>query len=642
MQFRRSRVFGLCCAAAVATLGSLAAAGAEARVARIFQDNMVLQRNAQVPVWGWGSPGDDVHVSFAGQQVRGKADAAGYWKVLLEPMPASRQARGLTVRIGEAEIERKDVLVGEVWIAAGQSNMNHSGPDRDTGFYPPRVSPGARGERAQIRITRFGFGASLEPQPDIAPTPKDAPWQVLAEAPPPASVNLPICFARIVRDGVNVPVGIVHVAVSGTNQGAWMARETLEGFPGGKGKPNYYEELFAYRQQSLAKKGKTLKSWEDFDQAAKQWWQTQEGKWPGDMAICNFPTALYNTRIHPLAPFAVQGVIWHQGEGGPGGPYGERLVAMATQWRKLFGQHFAFVWGTLTRNTASSPDLTPKPAWFYRSSTNAGIRRALKLFGEDENVALVELYDVGDQDTHFLQKAEAGRRMGLAALTVAYGQRHIYRGPLATGVTIEGNKARVTFDSAGKGIVYKPSIDGISGVYVKDAKGPHRWGNATVVDQATIEISHPEIEAIAAVGYAVSENPHETLFNSEGLPASPFRHNMGRLPWSGHVKDDGLVRVQAEGKDKPRLNLAHVRADGYVFQLLPWRRAPGDAQATVSAYVGKAWNACVVETEGTELPAETNEEDGRQFVTFRAPVDGTWIIVAERGKAAPLRNIKRY
>ncbi len=144
----------------VLCIGSLAAG--EMRLAQIFQDNMVLQRDAPVPVWGWADPGTTVEVAFAGQKVGTEADTAGYWKVVFEPLAVSNEGRPLEVRIGDATIRRKNVVVSEVWLAAGQSNMNHSGPDQPTGLYPHHVSSTEAGG-PEVRITRFGNSASLEP-----------------------------------------------------------------------------------------------------------------------------------------------------------------------------------------------------------------------------------------------------------------------------------------------------------------------------------------------------------------------------------------------------------------------------------------------------------------------------------------------
>ncbi len=614
----------------------------EAKLAHIFQDNMVLQRDVPVPVWGWADPGTTVDVTFAGQQTQGTSDASGYWRVVLDPLAANDEGKPLAVRIGARAITRQNVVVGEVWLAAGQSNMNHSGPNQATGLYPHHVSP-AEADRPSIRITRFGAGASLEPQKDLNPVQRgQSPWTVLPCDEVVESLNIPTGFAIFLRDALDVPIGIIHIAVSGTNQGAWMRRETLESFPGQGEYANYYQQLFAYHDEGLSKKGQDIKSWDDFARAMDAWRANPKGRSPADMTIMNFPTTLYNTRIHPLAPLALRGVIWHQGEAGPGGPYGRRLVAMAQQWREHFGQDFYFIWGTLTRNTKATPPIEPQPTWFYRSATNAAIRKAVEYFGDDGRAAMVELYDVGDQETHFLQKAEASRRFGLAALTLAYGQDHIYSGPLKTDLTIDGGRAIVRFDRVGDGLIYRPSIDGISGVYVKGKDPAYRWATVEVTGADTIEVSHPEVSEITAVGYAVNDNPHETLFNSEGFPASPFKEKMERLPWSGHAGGTRLVALDDSSLTRPEISITHVRRGGYVFQLIGGRGGPQDAQATVRAYIPEEWTAYVVESRDASIETRAEISDDARFVTFTVPVDRAWIIVAEKGKVDEFRRINRY
>jgi sialate O-acetylesterase len=180
--------------ALVLCIGSLAAG--EARLAHVFQDNMVLQRDVPVPVWGWADPGATVDAAFAGQQAEAKSDTDGYWKVVLDPLAVSNEGRPLEVRVGAATITRKNVVVGEVCLAAGQSNMNHSGPDQATGLYPHHVSSAEAG-RPDVRITRFGAGASLEPQADINPIERgQSPWTVLPSDAVIESLNIPAGFAR--------------------------------------------------------------------------------------------------------------------------------------------------------------------------------------------------------------------------------------------------------------------------------------------------------------------------------------------------------------------------------------------------------------------------------------------------------------
>lgn len=615
---------------------------AEDRLAQIFRDNMVLQREKPVPVWGWSDPKTQVEVTFGDQKKQAQADDHGYWKVVLDSMPASRDGRSLDAKIGATTVSCKNVLVGEVWIAAGQSNMCAGGPDTDTGVYPHYVSPGTKGGKPEIRICSYGWGLSMDPQDDIEPKDpdkrNDGSWQLFNEDSLPDSMNIPDYFSRVVRDGLDVPVGIIRVAVPGTNQAAWMARETLEGFPGKDPSTNFYQEMLDNNNATLAKIASPFKSWDAFKQGEADWRKSGQGPWPGGgkfwLEYACFPTVLYNTRIHTLAPLAFRGVIWHQGEGGPGGPYGERLVAMVKQWRGLFGQDFDFIWGTLARSTNEPPPLVPERTQFYRSGGNVSIRHALQVFGDDKKVALVEFYDLGSDVTHFLEKAEAGRRMGLAALTLSYGQNHIYTGPQMIETKIEGGKATVRFNQVGDGLVYQPSIDGISGVYLRDKTGSPQWAQVKIIGKDTAEISSPNIANIETVAYADNSNPHETLFNSDGLPASPFTVNPPATP----DPKPTIQLLTPQGEARAAFHICHVRRTGYVFQ----PRGKGTTPVPVQAYIPTEWKGFEVTAGGQHVDAVEADKDGVKFATFNAPVDGSWIIVAEAGKAADFQKVNRF
>ncbi len=621
----------------------------EERLAHIFQDNMVLQRETPVPVWGWAKSGEQVTVSFGGQKKQTKADEHGYWKVLLEPLPASREGRVLEVRIGATAINLKNVLVGEVWIAAGQSNMVAGGPDKDTGVYPHYISQGLKGGKPEIRICNFGFGVSLEPLEDIDTAKRGSePWQVLKEDPPPPIMSLSYYFARVLRDALEVPVGIVLVAVPGTNQAAWMAKETLESFQGKNKETNFYKEFFNYSEDRIAKSAGKVKSWADFKEVETSWRETKKGPWPGNLDLLNFPAVLYNTRIFPLAPFAIRGVIWHQGEGGPFGPYAERLIAMIKQWRGLFGQNFNFIWGTLSRDTSQPPPLVPIRTWFSRSLVNTYLWQALKLSKEDKNVALVDFYDLGDEQVHWTEKAEGGYRMCLAALNSAYGQNHIYSGPRMTEAKIEGDKAVIRFEFTGKGLVYLPSIDGISGfcLHGKGKSGLNRWGQVKLTGKDTLEVSHPDITELETVAYAENQDPHETIFSGEGLPASPFTINPAtNVIFSGDPSCMALPQllVLQDTKAGVILNICHVRRGGYVFwPKLKDGKTAVHAPVTVQAYIPAEWKGFEVEAGGKRLKFTESSKDGSKFITFDAPMDGTWSIVAEAGKVSEFRKVNRF
>jgi sialate O-acetylesterase len=517
--------------------------------------------------------------------------------------------------------------------------MNHGGPDIDTGVYPFYKSPDNEEDLPRVRHRRFGWGASLEPQPDVQEMFREpeSRWGVKEDYPEGSSTSMAQYFARIVRDELEVPVGIIHVAVSGINQVAWLSKETLETFSGKGG--NYYEEFLAEREAALAKGGE-IRSWDDFLKVETDWSADKKGNWPGrGMTYVSFPTALYNTRIVPLAPYAIRGVIWHQGEAGPGGPHAERMVAKVQQWRELFGQDFAFIWGTLSKLGSDEPPLLPAKSGFYRSSTNAQLRKALELFGDDPLTEYVELYDLGNQDTHFSLKAEGGRRMGLAAMAKIYGKPGIYTGPRLVESSFRGDTATLKFSQVGDGLNYEPTINGISGFYVFDGKTP-AWGEVKLIDKTTVEVSYPGGGSLEYVGYGTANNPHETLFNTDQIPASPFAAKDGDVKTVNAEQTYSLLEPQ-EKMGGAKFHVAHVRKDGYIFEIRPGR---GKALETVSmlAYVSPEWSGVAVEAEGESLQVEEITEDGQKFVKFDAPTGSQRIIVADPGKIESFRGVDRF
>ncbi len=638
----RSKKMSLLFLAALSVLSLNLTAAEDFRLADIFRDGAVLQRDKPVPVWGWGTANEAVEVTFAGQKKVGRADADGYWKVELDPMKANTEGQPLTARSGETSLIIDDVVVGEVWIAAGQSNMNHGGPDRDTGYYPFYQSPENEAELPRVRHRRFGYGASLEPQDDVQAMfrAEDARWEKTEDYPEGSSTNMAQYFARVLRDELKVPVGIIHVAVSGTNQTAWMPKEVLETFPGKAPHENYYQQYLAEKESKLQGK---IKSWDDFLAVEKEWAENgAEGLWPGrGMTYANFPTALYNTRIHPLAPYAIRGVIWHQGEGGPFGPYAERMVAKVEHWRKLFGQDFHYIWGTLSKSSSGQPPLFPAEGSFYRSNQNGSLRKALEVFGDDPNVEFVELYDLGNEDTHFALKAEGGRRMALAALSQVYGKNDVlYTAPRLVESSIEGGKAILKFDHIGEGLIYEPTINGISGFYVFDGKTP-AWGDVKLLDQQTVEVTYPGGGSLKTVGYGNATNPHETLFNRDRIPASPFAVKDGEVKTQSAEQSYELIKP-LEPLGGAKLHVAHVRRGGYIFEIRGNSRAKPPEKALMRCFVSPEWSGVAVEAEGEELPCEEVTENGQKFVTFKAPTKAKRILVADPDSLDALRVVDRF
>ena len=395
--------------------------------------------------------------------------------------------------------------------------------------------------------------------------------------------------------------------------------------------------------------------------------------------------------VHPLAPYALRGVRMNA-DATAGTGAAERIVAMVKQWRELFGQDFYFINCTRMRYATSQPPLTPM---FAADEQNNAIRESLKLFGGDKREDAVELKDLADWLSHYLEKAESGRRLGLAALTLAYGQKQTADGacPRMAETKIEHDKAIVRFDLVGDGMVYQPSIEGISGVYLRGKTGPGRWAQVKVLGKDTVEFSHPDIADLETVAYSQDTNPHETLFNSAGMPASGFLVTAPvNLPKAPDPVPPFQI-VSMEGEDarfhilnnaivkNAKIDLAHVRRGGYVFQIvgdekvdLALQPVPGkdnnDEMEKSSATIpvtgihpqgmerirsddwrygtdirfvnGMPVSKGLVKTGGKLVKATETIKDGSRFVTFDAPIDRTWIIVAETGKAAGFRKINRY
>ena len=211
------------------------------RLATIFQDNMILQRDQPVPVWGWAKPGTQVEVAFAGQKKSGKADDKGRWQVILDPLKASASPQELTAKIGSTTETLKNVLVGEVWIVAGHSGTVAGGPNIDTNIYPSYTASTGEG-KPEVRTFMILEGAALEPRADLDTSRKAPAWVTLPEAKKEWQSQTEY-FARMLRDKLDVPVGIIHPLCLGVLQPTWMPREALESITADNAQGNSYEAL---------------------------------------------------------------------------------------------------------------------------------------------------------------------------------------------------------------------------------------------------------------------------------------------------------------------------------------------------------------------------------------------------------------
>lgn len=592
------------CLIIVTFLVSSALSAAELKLAHVLQDRMVLQRGTPVPVWGWADAGSKVEVKFAGQKKSATTNKDGAWKVVLDALEASSDPRVLTASSGETTLKRKDVLVGEVWFCAGQSNMART-LSTDTGQYPRLRKHIGNANLPLVRFIRYGSRPSMKPRKDRA---GEQTWQALGKKNVGACMSMPYFFARELRKELQVPIGLIQVAVSGTPQTAWAAREILDSVG-----PSYEADL---------------RRWQE--------------KYPGKKIHARFPTVLHNGQVHPIAPYAFRGLIWHQGESGPFGGHAERMKAIVDHWRKLFEQDFVYLWGALGRGTSTAPPLRPKVRLFYRSICNQQFLKAQKLFGYESNSAYVDFYHLGNNDTHWGMKHEGGRRFALAAMSLAYGKPRVFTGPQLIKHEVGPGRILLRFTRVGGGLVYRPSIDGISGFVLQNGER-YFWIEPTVKGTDALEFKDERIKKNSNLFYAYSLNPHETLFNKDGFPASAFQMKPGRAK-SPDQKSTPLVRIVKPGDAKVSLNCTHVRRNVIVIMVTA-RKGKGTNRVRVA--IPKEWKG--VAARHKDKPVELGEpvegNDGYITVELSVATNADAYLIYNKAKEAEAlaeADLKRF
>lgn len=478
---------------------------ADVRLASVFSDHMVLQRNQRLPVWGWADDGEDVTVQFQGESLKTKAQG-GKWSVSLSPRRASGPST-LTV-IGKNRVQFEDVLVGEVWIASGQSNMEW--PLR-LAFQPNDAIQNSANE--QIRLLTVPKLKANQPVDDIK-----ASWIACNPATISNFSAVAYFFARDLQKALKVPVGIIHTSWGGSPAEVWMKDQALASNPEYKKDildsfdaqmKQYHDALQAFdaRQAELKKEGKTSTD----KPPGRPYWK---------------PSELYNGMIAPLIPYAIKGAIWYQGESNAGRAWQYRTLFadMIRNWRTDWAQGpFTFLevqlapWDKNKKRTLEEITREPGPSdW-------AELREAQVLATHTlPNVGIAVITDIGDKDDiHPTRKEPVGARLALAARQIAYGERIVASGPTFDHLKVRGNQARIRFKNTGTGLeLHGPKLTGFS---IAGADGRFVWANATIETKDTVVLSSPSVPKPVHVRYGWADFPVLNLFNKEGLPASPFR-----------------------------------------------------------------------------------------------------------------------
>ena len=489
----------------IAALSLSVSALAEVTPNPLFSDNSVLQQGKRVPVWGKASEGERVSVEFAGQKVQTVAKD-GRWMLWLEPLKASSAPQTMTIA-GQNTITVKNVLVGEVWVCSGQSNMQWMLQRASNG--PETVA--AAGD-PQLRLLTIPPKAVDEPQ-----TEAKVEWKECNSVTAAPFSAVGYFFGRDLRKALHVPVGLISSNWGGTPAEAWTDRKTLESTPVLNGileAQARAEATFDPVKLEAQNKEIIAKYQAEVEKAKAEGKPKPSGPRLNLAPKVNHrrPCGLFNGMIAPLQPYAFQGVIWYQGENNSGAAklYQTLFPAMIGNWRATWKQgEFPFLFVQI----APHKNMTPE------------IREAqLLTFQNVPKTAMAVITDLGNaEDIHPTQKEPVGGRLALAARALAYGESVEFSGPVFDKLKIEQNRAVLSFKHLGSGLLAKDgplkgfTVAGADGKFV-DAKAEIRSGGVVV--------SSEQVPVPVAVRYGWANVPDVNLYNKEGLPASPFRTDL--------------------------------------------------------------------------------------------------------------------
>ena len=520
------------CAASLFLLGVLptAALHADVTMPNIFSSNMVLQREKDVPVWGWASPGEKVSVKFIGRTLETTADASGKWQAKFNPMPAGGPFR-MEVSGNRNTLAFDNVLVGEVWLCSGQSNMQW--PVKKS-LDPEIETAGAN--HPEIRLFSVPRLMSNLPQSNI-----NAQWQVCSPQTVGEFSATAYFFGREISRNLNVPVGLINASWNSTRICPWTPPTGFQAVPSLRKIAQIVNDKIAKYKPFLNSVNKSA--------AGKS---TQPELISEILPFDNneSPTVLYNAMIHPLVPLAIRGTIWYQGEAnrGDGMVYFNRMQALVNGWRSVFrNDNMPFYFVQLAPNDYGKNSEALPEIWEAQTA-------ALSI----PNTGMAVTMDIGDiHDIHPRNKQEVGRRLALQALNKTYGQKNIAcDSPLFDELIIKGNKAAVIFENA----VELKTRDGKAPDWFEICGEDMTYKKADAyIDKNKVVLSSPGIEKICSVRFAWHQLAEPNLINEAGLPASAFR--AGRQAASVQSQDqERILNKICEAKGfKPVLELDPTR-----------------------------------------------------------------------------------
>lgn len=499
------RFFFHVCLLLVAGLANHSLCRAELRVARIFSDNAVLQQGKPIPVWGMADAGEDVCVKFREQEKTVQAGTNGRWQIDLQPMKSQSSGASLVVESADQKKEFRDVVVGEVWYASGQSNMQMK-LESCVRKLPQLKQVTQTAELPNVRTFRIDEPDSAIPASDLN---KPAAWQVDSAKTRNQNSAVAWFFAKQLHEQTNVPIGVI--------EGSW----------GGKPIEGFIPKAQFLQHQALR----------PILQLAEQDQLDALAKLEGGVIIRNTagrPGRIFNARVSPIAPYAIQGFLWYQGESNAGRSedprnYRFKMHALVNGWRNAWGQPelpFYFV---------------QLPAFDDSATGWVRLREEQRLSCDIKHSGMAVTIDLRDNDIHPANKFDVADRLARWAFQKHYGIDVPCSGPLFRSAEVKDGEMRVTFDHSSGGLMaasktgIEPAVPtanaALNHFELADSDGQWYSANATI-EKATVVVRSPLVPEPVAVRYACEGNPENAnLYNSAGLPASPFCSDLRLLPW---------------------------------------------------------------------------------------------------------------
>ena len=489
-------------------------AQAELKLPAIFGDNMVLQQKHANPLWGWDKPGTEVTVQFGSQTHKAKADASGKWTVTLNPVPASSTPAVLSIQ-GSTLRKLANVLVGEVWVCSGQSNMQWSVTqswDADLEI--------ATAKFPHIRLISVPQVGTQEPQHDFKGS-----WQECSPATAGDFSAVGFFYGRLLHQMLGVPVGLIDNAWGGSAAEAWVRRDLLAS----DARLKSIIDTWVPREKDLSSEKarldheKAFAAWKaksDAARAAKQPFAVRAPQGPQQILSGQHrPGNLYNGVLLPIIGYGIKGVIWYQGESNAGRAweYGHLFPFMIDSWRKEWKQgDFPFYWVQLA-------DFKPETAqpgdsdWAELRESQTKTQQAIKNGGQAVIIDLGEANDI-----HPKNKRDVAERLARIALARDYGFQLPWRSPEFKSASFEKGKAIVTLDTFGSKL-RTVDVNEVKGFAICGADRKWVWARATLQGQNQIVVESPDVPQPTAVRYAWADNPVCNLYSQDGLPVTPFR-----------------------------------------------------------------------------------------------------------------------